>query len=693
MQTFKNSVSIFLAATILWLISPSASAQLEVNSGMGAESLVQDVLLGRGVVASNITFSGNAISLGQFNALSTNLNVQNGVVLCTGSVQIAVGPNQQPDDGLSLPVSNTDPDLAALIPGYDIYDATVLEFDFIASSDQVQFRYAFGSEEYMEWVNTAYNDVFGFFVSGPNPAGGQYVKQNIARVPGTNEVVSIDNVNRDKNEAYFVHNEGLPWQETTIEYDGFTTPFTASLSVIPGQVYHIKIAIGDAGDNAYDSGVFLEGNSFTSPNCPVASLDITPDCAGKTSQLAVWDGSDIELSGTCDGSGNVLVDLTNVGTGDMAEPAELRIYNFATGSFVSQMYQLTSGEVMPLSIPAQGGTILVQVDQAPFNPNSIQENISVKGCGSGTFSVFQDNIVSPVSVSWNFGDGGSSGLLNPLHTYSVPGTYTVTLTYCNTSVQKQITIEGCPKLKLIPVCSDDPSAVRRWRIRNPNNFDVATHWDIVGTTQQGEVLAKASSDTYFETVPQGSNLLRLYAGTQLQSIRISTARDCSADEDCYQCIPSFSPTPSEKYVLSAWVKETNLTNPVTYNNAGIALAFPGAETEEGPFKAQGGIIDGWQRIESEFTVPEGATSIIIKLVNQGTADVFFDDVRIHPYHSNMKSFVYDPISLRLMAELDENNYATFYEYDEEGALIRVKKETERGLVTIQESRNNTAKRP
>jgi len=260
MQTFKKSVRIFLPFMMLWLISPLVKAQLEVNSGMSAESLVQDVLLGRGVVASNITYSGNTISLGQFNALTTNLNVQNGVILCTGSVQIAVGPNQQSDDGLTLPGSNTDADLAALIPGYDIYDATILEFDFIASSNQVQFRYAFASEEYMEWVNTAYNDVFGFFVSGPNPAGGQYVKQNIARIPGTNEVVSIDNVNLGKNQAYYVDNEALPMEETTIEYDGFTTPLVATLSVVPGQIYHIKIAIGDAGDSAYDSGVFLEGN-------------------------------------------------------------------------------------------------------------------------------------------------------------------------------------------------------------------------------------------------------------------------------------------------------------------------------------------------------------------------------------------------------------------------------------------------
>ena len=93
-----------------------------------------------------------------------------------------------------------------------------------------------------------------------------------------------------------------------------------------------------------------------------------------------------------------------------------------------------------------------------------------------------------------------------------------------------------------------------------------------------------------------------------------------------------------------------------------------------------------QRIENEFTVPNAASKIFIKLKNSGTDDVFFDDVRVFPKHGEMKSFVYDPVTLRFVAELDENNYATFYEYDEQGNLVRIKKETERGIMTINENR-------
>ena len=74
-----------------------------------------------------------------------------------------------------------------------------------------------------------------------------------------------------------------------------------------------------------------------------------------------------------------------------------------------------------------------------------------------------------------------------------------------------------------------------------------------------------------------------------------------------------------------------------------------------------------------------------------TANVYFDDIRFHPVNSSLQSYVYDSETGRLNAVNDENNYATFYEYDEEGSLVRVKKETERGIVTIQESRNTIKK--
>jgi hypothetical protein len=165
--------------------------------------------------------------------------------------------------------------------------------------------------------------------------------------------------------------------------------------------------------------------------------------------------------------------------------------------------------------------------------------------------------------------------------------------------------------------------------------------------------------------------------------------------ECKDCVTSFSPIPEEKYLLSAWVKEEYANQyPETYKNSAIRLTFNEGEFKLPDMKAQGPIIDGWQRIEAEFVVPQGAYDIEVKLLNLnalGGGNVYFDDVRIHPFRSNMKSFVYNPSTQKLTAELDENNYATLYEYDDEGILIRVKKETERGVMTIKETRMNQSK--
>ncbi|WP_367055836.1 hypothetical protein [Algibacter sp. 2305UL17-15] len=158
---------------------------------------------------------------------------------------------------------------------------------------------------------------------------------------------------------------------------------------------------------------------------------------------------------------------------------------------------------------------------------------------------------------------------------------------------------------------------------------------------------------------------------------------------------SFIPDKEQTYVISGWVKEDYLPQRISYSS-NISVSFNEAENTSTPFYfyPSGSVIEGWQRIEGSFTVPTNATDINIVLTNDIQSfgyNAFFDDIRIHRSDGNMKSFVYDPATQRLMAELDENNYATLYEYDNEGGLVRVKKETERGIYTIQETRSGNSK--
>lgn len=162
--------------------------------------------------------------------------------------------------------------------------------------------------------------------------------------------------------------------------------------------------------------------------------------------------------------------------------------------------------------------------------------------------------------------------------------------------------------------------------------------------------------------------------------------------ECPDCLPELLPDQGKVYVLNAWVKKEGA--PVGTVNYG-ALASPPYLEVEAPVGTvietivpddEYPVVEGWQLIEGRFTMP-AASSIAINLkVDDGSA--LFDDIRLFPGDGSMKCYVYDPTNLRFVAELDERHFATFYEYDNAGKLVRVKKETERGIMTIQESRRN-----
>lgn len=159
-------------------------------------------------------------------------------------------------------------------------------------------------------------------------------------------------------------------------------------------------------------------------------------------------------------------------------------------------------------------------------------------------------------------------------------------------------------------------------------------------------------------------------------------------------IPNFKPVAGSKMVVSAWVKEEQDCKCVNYVNNHIAVIVKGPAGEtllSTVVNPSGSIIDGWQRIEGVFSIPANASSVSVSMRSIGSSNLYFDDFRLHPYNANMKSFVFHPVNMRLMAEMDENNYATFYEYDDEGTLVRVKKETVRGIKTIKESRSALVK--
>jgi hypothetical protein len=153
---------------------------------------------------------------------------------------------------------------------------------------------------------------------------------------------------------------------------------------------------------------------------------------------------------------------------------------------------------------------------------------------------------------------------------------------------------------------------------------------------------------------------------------------------------TFTPVQKSKLLVTAWIKMdgNDCNSAPALDNVVIATEYTKwGTTNTYALQRTGVRIEGWQRYEVIVPTSDISTQLKIGVVAPSGRDIYVDDIRVQPFNSSMKSFAYDPESLRLMAELDENNYATQYEYDDDGTLIRVKKETERGIMTVKESRS------
>lgn len=255
--------------------APFIYGQLSTGGGLSPNQLVQNILVGQGVSVSNVSYSGSNGAIGSFQAANTSLGIDEGIILTTGTINSGpdgpYGPNNKPNAGLDNGAGAFGP--LTNLAGTNTFNAAILEFDFVPKSDSVKFEYVFGSEEYPEWVGDQFNDVFAFFISGPGIPGGT---KNMALIPGTTQAVAINNVNNGtantgpcQNCPYYVNNgdgSNAPYNNDPfyIQYDGFTVPLEAKSAVECGETYHLIIAIADAGDAIYDSGIFLSANSLSS---------------------------------------------------------------------------------------------------------------------------------------------------------------------------------------------------------------------------------------------------------------------------------------------------------------------------------------------------------------------------------------------------------------------------------------------
>jgi len=268
------------------LFAQNNNVTVQSLQGTHIDTILKYYLAGEAVELSNGQFNGQPgnVNYNQIGTFARNNYTQfpfdSGLVMTTGAVTVAAGPNSSGSSSSAISNYYTDPILQQSgLATATLYSSAALDFDFLAYADTFAFNYVFGSEEYPSFVCATFNDLFVFMLTGPDPVTGVSTTRNVAVVPGTVTAanpnglpVSISTINggggnsdpgcyNGTYSAYFISsNTG----NNGVEYNGRTVELTAEGKILACENYHMHLAISNVGDNSYDSGVFLEGKSFKS---------------------------------------------------------------------------------------------------------------------------------------------------------------------------------------------------------------------------------------------------------------------------------------------------------------------------------------------------------------------------------------------------------------------------------------------
>lgn len=409
---------------------------------------MQALLQGNGVTVTGLSITCPAGAYATFangaGALGGTLN--SGILLTTGTASNVAGPPSgfNSEDNLANGSALGNTLSGSSFPG--TFDGCFINFQLTPTCATLSISYVFASEEYPTFVNSGYNDVFGFVLSGPNPLGGNYNQQNIATVPGqTNTPVSIDNVNAGTNSTYFITDP------PNLIYNGATTVLTASTIVVPCQTYTMTIGVWDDFDGSYDSGVFLDVNGLSCANQPTLAPTINPTsiCGPQTVTLTANPSSTVASSSytwSAPGSGGL---VSTSGATVTANPTSATTYTVKY-SDINTCPGFPVTNTVAISFSA---TTSFSVTQSPASICAGQSTTLTANGGAGTYSWTPATGLSSTT--------GSVVVCTPTGSL----TYTVTKTSggCTSSTVVTVSTTSAPTVAITPsltsICSGQSAAL------------------------------------------------------------------------------------------------------------------------------------------------------------------------------------------------------------------------------------------
>ena len=503
-----------------------ANAQLTVTPQTDLQAMAQN-LAGPGVNILNPVIQCDDEGFGEFTYNGNALGASAGVLLTTGRISYAVGPNNVTNRSYQQQTPG-DP-LLNIVTNRTTYDACRFEFDIIPSGDSIKFDFILGSEEYHEWVGSQYNDVFGFFISGPGITGDPGIgnEKNIALIPGTSSAVMINNVNNGSNSQYFQDNVG----GSQIQYDGFTKGLKAVATVQPCQTYHLKLVVADASDRKFDTGVFIQKimsnaigmQAITQLGIPQLVEGCNPGHV-RFSRSAP-EGFPLTFPYYIQGSATNGTDINAIGN---PSNAVAKYVTIPAGSTFADVPVVPIADAL-----AEGTEYLRFILGNPNCPSAISDTLDFSITDELPVSVLpasaticagasvQFNATGGLSYSWSPAAGlNATNIANPIASPTTTTTYTCTITYgaCVRTVQRTVTVVNLTLSAVTtqPLCNGQGNGAINLSVSGGNAPYSFSWTGPNGSTYNTEDLVNIGSGTYTVTVTAANGC------SKIQSFNVNT---------------------------------------------------------------------------------------------------------------------------------------------------------------------------
>ncbi|CDF78457.1 conserved hypothetical protein [Formosa agariphila KMM 3901] len=259
--------SLYTTIILLLLCCSVFGQKISVTPSNNVDNLINTHLISGNAIQifnpqspKNSNVSGESFSsFGSFQGNTNNFPFENGIFLTTGNANEA-GNTDVADLNSGSTSWEGDSDLEAELGISNTYNATVLEFDFVALTETIAFDYVLASHEYEKNTICDYADGFAILIQEQ----GSTTFDNIAVTPDLNNLGTTIPVNTQEINGNVCAGKNIEYYENEVSqlsstnFFGRTKALTVTYNITPYKKYKIKFIVADQNDVNFDTAVFIK---------------------------------------------------------------------------------------------------------------------------------------------------------------------------------------------------------------------------------------------------------------------------------------------------------------------------------------------------------------------------------------------------------------------------------------------------